>query len=478
MRAFSDTFFSFIYQTLLDNWGRFIPHCFLQNDVITKSGLEFRLYIRIVNAYVYTLKRIEERGQSFAIKLQERRLRKMLAVAKKSKWWASYFERNNIDVGKIKKISDLKNIPPVNKHALLDVPKEDVSTRTVENASIVWRGTGGSTTGIPFVWGMNKTTSIINILAHFIKELECDDFSLGENGLRNFHMTFNFPRSAVLGPFKWFSNGDLFLNADEKNMASRIREISEIVTNLNKAVIQCSPSELKFLVDTLKEYDLHPAISLCLFTGQFLEESIRLLVKQYLKCGIVVCYGAQEIGFLALECKKYHGFYHTFSERVVVEIVDDKGGRIPHGTEGNVTITCLDNTVMPLIRYQPGDIGTLHYDMACECENKSPLLEIKGRKTDVIKFSSGENKSASRILKGFSKEPFLSNVRRFQVRQDNLDEIGVLLEVREHIAKKFIAALEKRLSLSYGGALKIQIKQVSTIPKDGPKFKVFVPLKD
>ena len=103
MRAFSDTFFSFIYQTLLDNWGRFIPHCFLQNDVITKSGLEFRLYIKIVNAYVYTLKRIEERGQSFAIKLQERRLRKMLAVAKKSKWWASYFERNNIDVGKIKK---------------------------------------------------------------------------------------------------------------------------------------------------------------------------------------------------------------------------------------------------------------------------------------------------------------------------------------------------------------------------------------
>ena len=478
MQAFSDTFFSFIYQTLLDNWGRFIPRHFLQNDAITKNSLEFKLYIQIINAYVYTLKRIEERGQPFAIKLQEKRLRKMLTIAKKSKWWASYFERNSIDIGKIRKISDLNNIPPVNKNILLDVTKEDVSTRAIEDSSIVWRGTGGSTTGIPFVWGMNKTTSIINILAHFIKELEYGDFSLGENGLSNFHMTFNFQRSATIGPFKWFSNGDLFLNSDDKNMASRVREISEIITNLNKAVIQCSPSELKFLVDTLKEHDLHPAISLCLFTGQFLEESIRLLVKRYLECDIVVCYGAQEIGFLALECKKYHGFYHIFSERVVVEIVNDNGAGVPNGTEGNITITCLDNTVMPLIRYQPGDIGALHYNMACECENKSPLLEIKGRDTDVIKFSNGGKRSAHRILRAFAKKPFLSNVRRFQVRQDKLDEVEVLLEVREHIAKKFIAALEKRLSLAYKGALTIHTKQTSVIHKDGPKFKVFVPLKD
>lgn len=478
MQEFNDTLLSFVYQNLIETYERFIPNRFLQSDEIPKGSLEFKLYIQIINAYVYTLKRIEERGQPFAIKLQEKRLRKMLTIAKKSKWWASYFERNNIDVGKITTVFDLKNIPPINRPYLIDIPKEDLLTSSREDNLMDWRATSGSTTGTPFVWSQNRTTLIINMVAHFIKELECDGFSLEKNGLKNFHMTFNFPRGAALGPFRWFSNGDFFLRNDDKNLGEKIQEISDIITNLGGAVIQCTPSELKFLVNNLKDYNLRPPILGFLATGQPLEENIRLFVERYLGCRVILCYGAQEIGFLALECKKYHGFYHIFSERVVVEIINDKGTGVPNGTEGNITITCLDNTVMPLIRYQPGDIGALHYNMACECENKSPLLEIKGRDTDVIKFSNGSKRPVHRVLREFAKEPFLSNVRRFQVRQDKLDEVEVLLEVREHIAKKFIVALEKRLSLAYKVALTIHTKQTSVIHRDGPKFKVFVPLKD
>jgi len=183
------------------------------------------------------------------------------------------------------------------------------------------------------------------------------------------------------------------------------------------------------------------------------------------------------MGPLTIECKKHHGFYHLFSERVIVEILNEEGGAVLQGTAGNITVTCLDNTIMPLIRYQPGDVGVLHYAVACDCENKSPLLEIRSRTTDVIKFSNGGEKPVRRILKYFCREPFVSVVRRFQVRQDILDEVTVLLEVREHIAERFVTALENRLSLFYGGVLKINIKQTSAIHQDGPKFKVFVPLK-
>jgi phenylacetate-coenzyme A ligase PaaK-like adenylate-forming protein len=132
---------------------------------------------------------------------------------------------------------------------------------------------------------------------------------------------------------------------------------------------------------------------------------------------------------------------------------------------------------MPLIRYQPGDIGVFHTKEKCNCGSSYPSFEIVGRTTDVIKFSDGKEKPARILLRQFDREPFVSKIRRFQARQDTLDEILILLEVRQHIEEKFIAALKERLLLFYGQELQITVTQISAIPQDGPKFKVFVPIK-
>lgn len=474
-----DTFFVAVFQILLDTCGRFLPRCFLQNGKIPKDSLEFRLYLKIIDAYVYALKRIEERNLLFVIKLQDRRLRKILAIAQTTAWWRSYFAKYNISVGEIRGLADLQRIPPVNRFTLLDVPKNAILTCSSKDSSLIWRQTSGTTTGTPFVWGVNKTLLIVDVLSHFFKEMKERAPSFSPRDDKDFYIQFNYGLGSHVSDFKWFSKGDFYVSSDDKELAKKMEEVSRVLTDIGGGgVIRTNPNVLPFLIQELKAHNLHPPVLFCSVVGQFLDEDIRKLVSEYLNCQVLLFYGIQEAGSLGIECQDHHGLYHIFSERVIFEILDETGEVALPNTPGNITLTCLDNTVMPLIRYQPGDVGILHHDMACACENTTPLLELMHRTTDFIRFSNGEEKPVDAVLRQFNTEPFVSTVRRVQVRQDSLDEIVVLLEVREHISERFIAVLQKRLTRIYGSTLKIRIEQVSFIHQDGQKFKTFVPLKD
>lgn len=474
-----DTFFIAVFQILLDTYGRFLPKRLLQNGKIPKDSLEFGLYLKIIDAYVYTLKRLEERGHSFAIKLQERRLKRILVIAQTTAWWQSYFAKYNVSVEKIKDLTDLQRIPPVNRFTLLDVPKDAILTCSKKDPLLIWRQTSGTTTGTPFVWGVNKTLLIVNILSHFVKEMKerIPSFSPEDSG--DFYIQFNYGLGSHVSDFKWFSKGDFYVSSDDKELDKKMREVSKTLTEIGgNGVIRTNPNVLPFLIQELKAYGLRPPVLFCSVVGQFLDENIRKLVSEYLNCQVLLFYGIQEAGSLGIECRDHHDLYHIFSERVIFEILDETGETAQPNTPGNITITCLDNTVMPLIRYQPGDIGILHHGMVCVCKNTAPLLELMRRTTDFIKFSNGEKKSVDAVLRQFNSEPLVSTVRRVQVRQDLLDEITVLLEVREHVSEKFIVTLQKRLTRIYGSTLKTRIKQVSLIHQDGQKFKTFVPIKD
>ncbi len=472
-----DCFLVVFYQKLLDNYGRFIPNRFLQSSDISKLSFDFKLYTNIIDAYVYTLKRIEERGRLFAIKLQEQRLRKILTIANTTVWWKSYFLKNNISVKEIKDLVGFQQIPPVTRLNFLDVTQEDLLTCPITDPSIVWRKTSGSTTGTPLVWALNKGLMIVSVLSQFIKELDKRGLSFKSLRKKSFYMQFNYPHDYLQSEFKWFLVSDFVARSTNKDYYVRIQQMVKVMEDAGGVVIRTNPSELRFLIQELKAQNLHPPILFCLVVGQFLEEEVRLAAMEYLGCRVMAHYGGQEMSPLSIECVDHYGLYHVFSERAVIEILDNDCKNMPGGEMGNITVTCLDNTVMPLIRYQPGDVGVLHYDKSCTCGNAAPLLEVKSRDTDVLLFSDGNKVSVRGVLRRFNVEPFVSKVRRFQVRQDKFNEVKILLEIRDRIPREAIESLEQKIVQMYGKTLQIKIEQIERIGQDGPKFKVFVPLK-
>ena len=180
----------------------------------------------------------------------------------------------------------------------------------------------------------------------------------------------------------------------------------------------------------------------------------------------------------ASSCTENRMLMHTHMERAIIEILDDNGRVVPYGEYGNVTVTGLDKYMMPLIRYQPGDIGLLRAPGNCSCVNKTPLLEIDSRSVDVFTFADGTKKSVKKFMKFFVRRPFFGAIQRIQVRQEKVDYVRILIEgVRWPLEQTQVDLLGKKIHESrffpYG--TKFLIENVKKIEVGGSKYKAFIP---
>jgi phenylacetate-CoA ligase len=106
--------------------------------------------------------------------------------------------------------------------------------------------------------------------------------------------------------------------------------------------------------------------------------AIRELTKNSFKCTLQQNYGLNEIGLVATRCPEGER-YHVHSEHCLVEIIDDNGVQVKDGESGKLLVTTLNNTVMPLIRYDTGDLAIASSGI-CPCGRTSPtFLKPTGR---------------------------------------------------------------------------------------------------
>jgi phenylacetate-CoA ligase len=85
------------------------------------------------------------------------------------------------------------------------------------------------------------------------------------------------------------------------------------------------------------------------------------------------------------ECKHGKGG-HIHPELIIAEVLDENNDVVKIGSYGELTITTLGVTGMPLVRYRTGDICCL-FDESCACgRNTMRISPIIGRKQQMIKF--------------------------------------------------------------------------------------------
>jgi phenylacetate-CoA ligase len=96
-------------------------------------------------------------------------------------------------------------------------------------------------------------------------------------------------------------------------------------------------------------------------------------------------YAATEMQTAFTECGAGRGGHHQ-PDLIIVEIVDDEGNIVKDGQPGEVVVTTLGVTGMPLLRYRTGDIAALH-TAPCSCGRLSKRLgPVIGRKGQMIKY--------------------------------------------------------------------------------------------
>ena len=188
-------------------------------------------------------------------------------------------------------------------------------------------------------------------------------------------------------------------------------------------------------------------------TAEVLYDWQRAAIESAFSCTVYNQYGSREVPNIGLQCA--HGNFHVFSDLVMLE-------SIPVDGEQRLLVTSLTNRIMPMIRYQLGDLGRLMSGQ-CSCGSPFPLLALDVcRKNDLIVTPGGRKIYPSyfvHLLDGHT------GIEQFQFEQTGPGRIVLRLCAREEVADIIGPALSSRLQADLGSDMALQVEQVKAIPR-------------
>jgi phenylacetate-CoA ligase len=179
--------------------------------------------------------------------------------------------------------------------------------------------------------------------------------------------------------------------AGVRNGLNTIESHAEIFKELRPSVVIGVPSFLRHLGQGLRDRNIDMS---CIKRLVCIGEPVRdrrmnitglcNQVENVWGTKIHSTYASSEIITSFCECEAHNGG-HLIPELVVAEIIDDKGNILPDGECGELVLTALQTTGMPLIRFRTGDI-TFKISEPCSCGRQTPRIgPILGRKAQMLK---------------------------------------------------------------------------------------------
>lgn len=194
----------------------------------------------------------------------------------------------------------------------------------------------------------------------------------------------------------------------------------------------------------------------------------RQAIAAAFQCSVRETYGMSELAAAASECE--HGRLHLWPEVGIVEVLEH-GKPVQDGSSGDIVVTGLLNSDMPLVRYCVGDRGLSPLpDTTCPCGRSLPVLRsVEGRTDDLLYTPDGRR--VGRLDPVFKAD---LPIREAQIIQEALDH----LRVRYVPATGFTARHGQRI-VEYlrarMGKIVVVLEEVSEIPRTASgKFRAVI----
>ena len=139
-----------------------------------------------------------------------------------------------------------------------------------------------------------------------------------------------------------------------------------------------------------------------------LSEGLRRRLEERFECPVLDVYSMNEAGPLAVYDPR-RGGHVLLQDRMFIEVVDERGRRLPAGCRGEVTLTGGFNFYLPLIRYRTGDFATLE-----KREGEWTLVDFQGRPPVRFRTDAGTWKNNIEITHALQRYAF----SQYTVRQE------------------------------------------------------------
>ncbi|MDX1463026.1 MAG: phenylacetate--CoA ligase family protein [Marinirhabdus sp.] len=221
----------------------------------------------------------------------------------------------------------------------------------------------------------------------------------------------------------------------------------------------------------IKLLDVCPSLRYCIVTSEMLFRDDKELLESQLGIPVINEYGASELDLLAFTNPE--GDFQINSENLYLEIVDDRGKLVPHGSPGRILVTQLYNKAHPFIRYEVGDIGVL--DRAST--SKKPILkELLGRSNDTAVLANGTTVPGHTFY--YVAKSAMGNqsvVQEFSMTQHSLSDFSMTYVAERELNEEEINALKKALRQYLKADVQLKTRRVATLDRSHRgKLKQFI----
>jgi phenylacetate-CoA ligase len=420
------------------------------------SKIFFRLISFISRAKFFKkmeiIKEYEFKAREEIEEFQFLELKNLLEVAyKEVPFYRKKFKANDITPNSLKKLSDLEKFPIVSKSEIRHQYREMINKRNPIDTLKKTQSSGS--TGEPKVFYYDKVAYGWRLASQFYGWKRAG-FEFGEKWLRIsmaerntlFYKIFNFfSRCSYIGLTEF---------GEEK-----YDEVKRVLESKKPVMIYSYASALYLISDYLdKQGCNYNFVKSIIVQGDICFPKYREKIEKVFNTKVFDTYGGDGV-IISGQCTE--GNHHVLDLGVIIEIVDDNYNILTEGEVGKVLITDLHNTVMPLIRYEIGDLG-VRMSINCKCGSKfSTIRSPIGRDTDVIKLSNGITLFVHYFTFLFE---YYSEILQFQVREIWQDELLIYLKVTENFSDKLRQEIESKIMNYCKGGVKTKIELVKEIP--------------
>jgi phenylacetate-CoA ligase len=363
--------------------------------------------------YLREFERTEFLGPEELRELQWQRLRDLLGHAyARCPFYAERFRRAGVVPGDLRRLEDLRALPPLEKHDIQDHGDAMVA-QNWPAVDLIRNQTGGST-GTPITFYLSRDRKCSRAAAT-LRHNCWAGWRVGDRSAVIWGAPLDRPadtwRSRLRG---WLLREPLWLdtaNLTEETMLGFHRALRRYRPRVVLAYARAAVLFARYLkARGLEVYRPHSLVT----SAEVLEPEERALLEQVFGCPVFNRYGCREVSVVASECPEHNGL-HVMAEGLYLEIETPAGPAAP-GETGSILVTDLLNHAMPLIRYRIGDLGAWAAG-ECPCGRGLPRLErVAGRVTDFLVGCDGRLVSgvflATYVVAG---RPSLGQV---QIRQD------------------------------------------------------------
>ena len=358
--------------------------------------------------------------------LQVEKLRKTIEVCLNSPFYGKRLGELGITPESIQTVEDIRKIPFTTKADLRDNYPFGLVGGNMEEAIRIHSSSG--TTGHPtvVVYSRHDIDSWANMIARNMYMVGCRKSDVFQNssgyGMFTGGLGFQYGAEAL---------GATTVPAAAGNSKRQIMFIKDFGTTCLHAI----PSYAIRLAEVFREEGVDPASTKLhtLFIGAepHTDEQRRRIerllgVKAYNSFGMTEMNGPG----VAFECKEQDGM-HLWEDNYIVEIVNpDTLEPVPDGEIGEMVLTTLDRTMMPILRYRTRDLTRI-IPGQCKCGRTHRRIDrIKGR-TDDMFIIKGVNVFPMQVEKILVKYPGLGS--NYLITLETIDDndtmtVGVELD--------------------------------------------------